>query len=125
LSSGPLPFNSALGSTKKVSSLFFYKTKEANQMTKNQQLLQQIANLESLVATQQEKYDIATKCLAQTQAAIAVSKSSSHVSNSPLTLKDFQEFNNALENSVQSVTDAIKGLTEMRRELQELKDALE
>lgn len=93
-------------------------------MTQRQQLLHQIASLQAHVDNQQEKYDIATKCLSQTQAAIAVSKIASQVGGPPLTSKDFQEFNNALENSTQGVTDAIVSLGVMRKELYELKSAL-
>jgi hypothetical protein len=118
--SGP-PINLTQGPDRPSSSS---KNKEYH-MTKRQQLLQHIASLQSHVESQQVKYDVATKCLAQTQAAIAVTKMASQMSGGPpLTPKDFLEFNNALSNTVQGVTDAIASLGEMRRELQELKDAL-
>lgn len=93
-------------------------------MTQRQQFLHQIASLQAHVVTQQEKYDIATRCLSQTQAAIAVSKMASQIGGPPLTPKDFQEFENALTNSVQGVTDAILSLGAMRKELYELESAL-
>lgn len=89
-----------------------------------ERLLKQISNMEALIATQEEKYNLTTTCLAQTQAAIAASKIVSRVNGEPLTPTEMIAFDNALRNSVDGVTQALGGLGAMRRELQALKDEL-
>lgn len=93
-------------------------------MTQRERLLQQIQNLEALVQTQRSKYDLATKCLGDTKATIAVSKIAARVDGEPLSAREIIEFGNAIRNSVQVIMDAATSLGEMRRELQTLRDTL-
>ncbi len=92
--------------------------------TQREDLLTQISHLEALIKTQQDKYNLATKSLAETQASIAVTKTASQVGHFQLTARDLQEFRHAVNNSVQSVTEALEGLGEMQLALRALKDAL-
>lgn len=93
-------------------------------MTQRQEFLRQVASLEALIETQQAKYDIATKCLADTKAAIAVSKMSAEITANPLSAVEIVEFGHAVSNSVQGVMDAAASLGTMRRELMSLRDSL-
>lgn len=91
-------------------------------MTRRKRLLAQIAQLESLMESQHQRYDEATRCLSQTQASIAVTKMSAGVLKLPLTQAEVTELANALQNSIAGVAEAFAGLSELRKELDGIKN---
>lgn len=94
-------------------------------MTHKELLQQRLKNMEAHIASQEERYNESTRCLAQTKAALAVNDIVARANGLQLTYEQLEFHHQLLCEAAENVIQSLAALGEMRNDLRAIEDELQ